>query len=112
MIVAFTIFTVITVYLIYYNWHLINNNDDDDDNDDKNKKLVNVIIKMDTTKQIIIKNRTYYFYNDIIDTENFDEKLLKIEKNHTKTLIFSILDISQRKKLVIVEILIVLFFCI
>ena len=26
---------------------------------------------MDTTKQINIKNRTYYFYSDIIDVENF-----------------------------------------
>ena len=26
MIVAFTIFTGITVYLVYYNWSLINNN--------------------------------------------------------------------------------------
>ena len=35
---------------------------------------------MNSTKQINIKNRTYYFYSDIIDTENFDAKLLKIEK--------------------------------
>ena len=27
MIVAFTIFTGITVYLVYYNWSLINDND-------------------------------------------------------------------------------------
>ena len=37
MIVGFTIFTGVTVYLFYYN----NNNDDDD----KNKNLMNVIIK-------------------------------------------------------------------
>ena len=55
---------------------------------------------MDTTKQINIKNRTYYLYNDIIDIKNFDAKLLT--KNYTKTLIFLILDMSQRKKLVIV----------
>ena len=35
---------------------------------------------MDTTKQINIRNRTYYFYKDIIDIENFDAKLLKIDK--------------------------------
>ena len=34
---------------------------------------------MDTTKQIGIKNRAY-FYNDLIDIENFDAKLLKIDK--------------------------------
>ena len=39
---------------------------------------------MDTTKQINIKNRTYYFYNDIIDLENFDTKLLKIDKKSYK----------------------------
>ena len=46
MIVAFTIFTGITVYLVYYNWYLINNNNNDDDNNNnKNKNLMNVIIK-------------------------------------------------------------------
>ena len=46
MIVAFTIFTGITVYLVCYNWYLINNNnnyndnnDDDDDDDDNSKKI-------------------------------------------------------------------------
>ena len=43
MIVAFTIFPVITVYLIYYNWYLINNNNNgnnnDDDDDDNHKKV-------------------------------------------------------------------------
>ena len=38
------------------------------------------LYKMDTTKQINIKNRTYYFYNDIIDLENFNARLLKIDK--------------------------------
>ena len=53
---------------------------------------------MNTTKQINIKNRTYYFYNDIIDLENFDTKLLKIDRKYTKALVFTILDMSQRKK--------------
>ena len=35
---------------------------------------------MEQTKQINIKNRTYYFYNDQIDLKDFDAKLLKIEK--------------------------------
>ena len=35
---------------------------------------------MVTVKQINIKNRTYYFYNDIINLKNFKSKLLKIEK--------------------------------
>ena len=36
--------------------------------------------KMETIKQINIKNRTCYFYNDIIDLENFDSSLLKLDK--------------------------------
>ena len=44
MIVA--IFTGITVYLVYYNWYLININNDDDDNHNKNKNLMKVIIKI------------------------------------------------------------------
>ena len=35
---------------------------------------------MGETKQINIKNRTYYFYNDQIDLQDFDAKLLKIDK--------------------------------
>ena len=46
---------------------------------------------METTKQINIKNQTYYFYNDIIDIENFDAKLLKIDKKSYKDIdIFNI----------------------
>ena len=39
---------------------------------------------MDTTKQINIKDRTYYFYNDIIDLENFGAELLKTDKKSYK----------------------------
>ena len=35
---------------------------------------------MGEVKQINIKNRTYYFYNDQIDLKYFDAKLLKIDK--------------------------------
>ena len=59
---------------------------------------------MGTVKQINIKSQTYYFYNDTIDLENFDSSLLKLDKNQIKTLVFTILDILQFKKLVIVKI--------
>ena len=39
---------------------------------------------MGTIKQINIKNQTYYFYNDIIDLENFKSNLLKIDKKSYK----------------------------
>ena len=35
---------------------------------------------MGETKQINVKNRTYYFYNDQIDLRDFDPRLLKIDK--------------------------------
>ena len=41
---------------------------------------------METTKQINIKNRTYYFYNDIIDIETFDSNMLKLDKKTYKNL--------------------------
>ena len=39
---------------------------------------------MGTVKQINIKNRTYYFYNDSIDIENFGSSLLKLDKTSYK----------------------------
>ena len=35
---------------------------------------------MGEVKQINIKNRTYYFYNDEINLKYFDASLLKIDK--------------------------------
>ena len=39
---------------------------------------------MGKVKQIEIKNRTYYFYNDIINIEEFNSSLLKIDKKSYK----------------------------
>ena len=39
---------------------------------------------MGKVKQIEIKNWSYYFYNDIINIEEFDSNLLKIDKKHYK----------------------------
>ena len=39
---------------------------------------------MREVKQIVIKYRTYYFYNDIIDIKKFDARLLKIDKKSYK----------------------------
>ena len=41
---------------------------------------INYTYKMGIIKQINIKDLTYYFYNDIIELENFDSNLLKIDK--------------------------------
>ena len=58
---------------------------------------------MGEIKQIKIKNRTYYFYNDIINLKKLDAKLLKVDKKSYKTLTFTKLDTSQLKKLIIAE---------
>ena len=31
-------------------------------------------------KQLYIKSRTYYFYNDLINIKDFDARLLKLDK--------------------------------
>ena len=41
---------------------------------------------MGEVKQIEIKNRTYYFYNDMINLKNFESSLLKIGKNSYKNI--------------------------
>ena len=41
---------------------------------------------MGTIKKINIKNRTYYFYNDIIDIKTFDSNMLKLDKKSYKNL--------------------------
>ena len=60
---------------------------------------INHTYKVGTLKQMNIKNRTFYFYNDLIDLESFDSSLLKIG-------IYNIGYITI-KKLMIIEILIV-----
>ena len=41
---------------------------------------------MGEVKQINIKNRTYYFYNDITDLTDFESRLLKIDKKSYKNI--------------------------
>ena len=38
---------------------------------------------MAITKQMNIKSRTYYFYNDLIKLFNFDPNMLKVDKKKT-----------------------------
>ena len=37
-----------------------------------------------TTRQLIIKKRTYYFYNDLINVLNFEANNLKLDKKSWK----------------------------
>ena len=53
---------------------------------------------MGELKQIHIKNRTYYFYNDIINLDEFDRSKIKVDKKDFMTLIFIILATNIRRK--------------
>ena len=66
---------------------------------------------MRVVKQINIQNRTYFFCNDV-NLTNFESKLLKIEKNYKKSMVFKTLDILQLKKLMFVKIFTVSILCI
>ena len=41
---------------------------------------------MGNIKQINIKSRTYYFFNDMINIKDFDSSFLKIDKNSYKNI--------------------------
>ena len=60
---------------------------------------------MGEIKQINIKNRTYYFYNDRIDFKNFDAKLLKVDKKDYNEINIYYMVMWLLKKLIIVIIL-------
>ena len=59
---------------------------------------------MGEVKQINIKNRSYYFYNDIIDLKHFDPTLLKIDIKSFKGIGIYNIGYIRLKKLMIVEI--------
>ena len=49
-----------------------------------------------TTRQLNIKNRSYFFYSDLINVLNFEASNLKLDKKHGKTLIFIMLTILTK----------------
>ena len=53
---------------------------------------------MVTTKQLNIKNRTYYFWNNLINLKDFDPSLLKLDKNHEWILVFITLAMLQKSR--------------
>ena len=59
---------------------------------------------MGKVKQVSIKNRTYYFYNDEINLKAFDASLLKVDKKITKRLTFITSVVWLLKKLLIATI--------
>ena len=58
-------------------------------------------------KQIEIKNRTYYFYNDIINNGEFNSSLLEIDKKSCKDIDIYCNEYITIKKMMVVKIFIV-----
>ena len=54
---------------------------------------------METIKQINIKNRTYCFYNDIINLDEFDESKIKVDKNDFNDIDIYYLCYEHKKKI-------------
>ena len=67
---------------------------------------------MGQVKEINIKNRTNYFFNDMINIEYFDSNLLKTDKNSCKNNGIYNIGYITIKKLMIVKIFTVQFLCI
>ena len=67
---------------------------------------------MGNIKQVNIKNRRYYFFNDMINIKNFDSNLLKIEKKSYKNIDICYIGYITIKKLMIMKIFIVYMLCI
>ena len=67
---------------------------------------------MGKVKQIEIKNRTSYFYNDKINIEKFDSNLLKMDKKLCRDIDIYYTGYITIKKMVIVKIFTVQILCI
>ena len=54
---------------------------------------------METTKEINIKNRTYYFYNDILSLDKFDDSKIKVDKKDFNDIDIYYLGYDHKKKI-------------
>ena len=66
---------------------------------------------MGNIKQISIKNRTYYFFNDMINIKNFDSTLLRINKKSYKNIDIYYIGYITIKKSMIMKIFTALILC-
>ena len=67
---------------------------------------------MGNIKEINIKNRSFYFFNDMIDLKDLDSNLSKIDKKSYKNMTIYHICYITIKRLVIVKILILQILCI
>ena len=58
---------------------------------------------MGEVKQINVKNRTYYFYNDQINLKDFDTRFLKVDKkDYKETDIYYIGYVTVKELLIVI----------
>ena len=62
---------------------------------------------MKNIKEINIKNRTYYFFNDMISIKDFDSGLIKIHNNSYKNIDIYNIGYIPMKKMMIMKVLMV-----
>ena len=74
--IVFTISIGIGTYFLYYKY--INHH--------KKTSSIKLLIQMGNIKEINIKSRTYNFFNDMINTKDFDINLLKTDKKSYKNI--------------------------
>ena len=53
---------------------------------------------MGITKELNVKNPTYYFYNDIINLDEFNESKIKVDKKDFNIIDIYYLDYEYKKK--------------
>ena len=54
---------------------------------------------MGTTKELNMKNQTYYYYNDVIDLDEFDESKIKVDKKDFNDIHIYYLAYEYKKKI-------------
>ena len=54
---------------------------------------------METIKQINIKNRTYFFYHDIVNLDEFDENRIRVDKKDFSNIDIYYLGYEHKKKI-------------
>ena len=54
---------------------------------------------METVKELNINNRTYYFYNNIINLDEFDESKIKVDEKHFNDTDIYYLGYEHKKKI-------------
>ena len=65
------------------------------------KQRFNKYIYMGKVKQIELKNRTEYFYNEMINLKDFDSNLLKIDNKHYKSIDIYYIGYITFKKMIV-----------